>query len=221
MYTYILALSDQRGHVYIFDFLKNKFWILARTGVSATALQFNSVRRRELIVCLSDCTIHCYNIDTCMLIAKLPIYHHSSPRNISIHSTKPLVLTTSDTESILWDTESWERLRVLTSKEGVQQASFSNDGQSIVAAFKDGSIYFWTISSFSLLWKISLDKLFTSITEMSAKNTYSFQATRTNYFSISQSGEYFAYSGLSLLLITDLRHYTSGICLKNDYCMKY
>lgn len=200
LFAYVMAVTDQRGHVYIFDFSKNKFWTVARTGVSASALHFNTVRRRELVVCLSDCSVHCYNIDTCVLIAKLPIFHNSPPNSVAIHPTKPLAMTTSSTESILWDTESWERLRVLTSQSGVQQTCFSSDGTCIIAAFNDGSIFFWTISSFSLLWKISLDQLSAPLTETSFLNSMNFTSPRTNYFTISESGEYFAYGGISSTL---------------------
>jgi WD40 repeat protein len=196
-YAYVMALSDQRGHVYIFDFVKNKYWILARTGVSATYLLFNTIRRRELIVCLSDCTIHCYNIDTCVLIAKLPMYHHSPPTNLSIHPTKAIAMSTSPTESILWNTETWERVRVLTgSASGVQQANFSADGTCIVAAFRDGSIFFWTVDSFSLLWKISLDQLAGPSSETKNNINKQLNTQRTNYFAISESGEFFVYTGL-------------------------
>lgn len=205
-YAYVMALSDERGIVYVFDFVKNKylarnfrFWSLARTGVSASCMQFNSVRRRELIVCLSDSNMHCYNIDSCQLVAKLPMCHHNPPRNLSIHPTRPLALSTSSSESVLWDTEKWERIRVLTGTNGagMQQASFSPDGICIIAAFTDGNIFFWTIESFSLLWKINLTLLANPSTESMQELSDTLQATRINHFCISSSGEYFAYGGIS------------------------
>lgn len=132
-----------------------------------------------------------------MLIAKLPVYHHTAPNHVSIHPTKPLAITTSATEAILWNTESWERIRVLTgSGSGVQQTSFSQDGTCIVAAFMDGSIFFWTVDSFSLLWKISLGQLAGPETETMVDISKYLTTPRTNYYSVSTSGEYFAYGGL-------------------------
>ncbi len=75
-YAYLMAVSDQKGNVFILDFVKNKFallvklkadvvsrfWLVARTGVTGTAVEFNSVRRRELFVAMADHSIHCYNI---------------------------------------------------------------------------------------------------------------------------------------------------------------
>ena len=61
-YNFIMALADQRGHIYALDFIKNRFWTIARTGVVANAICFNTVRRRELLVGLADNSLHCYNI---------------------------------------------------------------------------------------------------------------------------------------------------------------
>lgn len=57
-----MAAVDQRGYVFAIDLEKNKYWLVSRTGVSGTSLAFNSVNRRELLVGLSDHTIHCYNL---------------------------------------------------------------------------------------------------------------------------------------------------------------
>ncbi|KAI8905481.1 WD40-repeat-containing domain protein [Gorgonomyces haynaldii] len=197
-YSYSLALTDERGHIYGFDFVKNEFWLVARTGISATAMQFNQVRRREIIVALGDGTIHCYNIDTCQLVAKLPSYHRQPPHLISVHPTRPLCISCAQSEAILWDTDKWERIRILSgSDEGVQQVSFSPDGVSIVGAFQDGSIYFWTIDSFSLLWKISLSQLAGPNTEQMQDMTKFLVFPRISHFDISSNGEFFVYCGLS------------------------
>jgi WD40 repeat protein len=141
------------------------------------------------------------------LIAKLSAHHSSPPNHISVHPSKPLLLTSSKSESILWDTESWERVRVLVgSGSGVQQVfyliqtSFSPDGVSIIGAFTDGSIFFWTIESFSLLWKISLEQLAGPETETLTEMKRFLSSTRNSHFSISASGEYLAYGGLSSTL---------------------
>ncbi|KAH6584962.1 hypothetical protein BASA61_007140 [Batrachochytrium salamandrivorans] len=114
--------------------------------MAASAVCFNSVRRREIVVAMADRTIHCYNIDNCQLIANYLLCPGCSTL-LAVHPTRPLAISTSGTESVLWDTENWERKRILVgSTSGMQQACFSQDGLSIVAAFEDGSIFFgWSI----------------------------------------------------------------------------
>jgi hypothetical protein len=197
-YSFLMSIADQRGNIYVLDFVKNRFWLIARTGVSSTCLVFNSIKRRELIVGFSDHTIHCYNIDTCQMIAKLPAIHQSAPLTISVHPTKALLLSTSNTEAILWDTDAWERKRILEGidEHGLQQASFSPDGMMVCASFEDGSVYFWTIE-FSLIWKISLAQLSAPESELSMIMSRNLLVPRICYFDTSSSGEYFAYVGLS------------------------
>ncbi|KAI9203502.1 uncharacterized protein BJ171DRAFT_509794 [Polychytrium aggregatum] len=159
--NYILGAVDQRGHIYAFDLHQNTFMLVGRCGVSGTCISFNTIRRRELIVGLSDHSLQCYNIDTGHLIARLPAYHSWEPRSICVHPSKALALTSSRSESLLWNTEAWTRIRVLAGGDSliVQQASFSPNGSSIVSCFSDGSILLWSLESFSLSWKISLDQL--------------------------------------------------------------
>jgi glycerol kinase len=66
----------------------------------------------------------------------------------------------------------------------------------LCASFEDGSVFFWTIDSFSLVWKITLADLSNPDTEASAKMLQHLSTPRYSYFDISHSGELFAYGGL-------------------------
>ncbi|KAJ3331719.1 TBC1 domain member 31 [Blyttiomyces sp. JEL0837] len=201
-YAFVLAAADQRGHIFALDIPKNKFWLVARTGVSATALAFNSLRRRELIVGLSDHSLHCYNIDTSQLVARLPAYHRSEPHFISVHPDKPLAISTSRTESILWNTERWERKRVLmgAGPPGVQQASFTPLGDTVITAFNDGSIILWDTDSFSIRWKISIERF--SADQMEPfQDVKMLTVPRTSHLAVSKDGEYLAYVGLYIVAV--------------------
>ena len=151
-----------------------------------------------MLLCIAIISVVHFDIDTNQLIAKLPAYHQSVPHYISIHTTKPLALSASSTEAVLWNTEDWQRIRVLAgSTDGVQQVSFSPDGVSIIAAFTDGSIFFWTIDTFSLLWKISLEQLAGPSSEALTDMTKYLKAPRLSHFAVSADGEFFVYCGLS------------------------
>ncbi|ORY31167.1 hypothetical protein BCR33DRAFT_724099 [Rhizoclosmatium globosum] len=204
--AFVVAAADQRGHLFALDLPKNRFWLVARSGVSAVCMAFNSVRRREVIVGLADNSIHCYNIDTNQLVARLPAYHRSEPLHISVHPSKPFAISNSRSESIIWDTEKWERKRVLMGAgPGVQQASYSKTGDSIVTAFNDGSILIWDSELFNLRWKISLERFAPNPTDGSTIGTESDADFRTklmiiprsNYFAVSAGDELMVYGGLS------------------------
>ena len=49
-YAFPMALGDERGHVYCVDFMRNRFWVVARTGVRVSCLGFSGLRKRELII---------------------------------------------------------------------------------------------------------------------------------------------------------------------------
>ena len=49
-YNFPMAMGDERGHVYCLDFMRNRFWVVARTGVRITCLGFSEKRRRELLI---------------------------------------------------------------------------------------------------------------------------------------------------------------------------
>lgn len=49
-YAFPMALGDERGHVYCIDFMRNRFWVVARTGVRVTCLGFSEQRKRELLI---------------------------------------------------------------------------------------------------------------------------------------------------------------------------
>ena len=151
-----------------------RFWLVGRTGVSGTALTFAQTRRNEIIVGLSDASIHCYNfgtssipsncfkindsVETNQLQAKLQGYHQSPVCHIATHPDDPLVLTTSSTECILWDSNNWSRKRLLSGAKsiGVLQGAFSPAGEYLVVSFADGTTSVWQLNNFKLYWKLAL-----------------------------------------------------------------
>ncbi|KAJ3385682.1 TBC1 domain member 31 [Entophlyctis sp. JEL0112] len=185
-FAFVLAAADQRGHPTV-RILRH--WLVARTGVSAVCMSFNSVRRREIILGLSDNSIHCYNIDTDQLVARLPAYHRSEPAGISVHPSKAFAISNSRTESIIWDTEKWERKRVL-------MGSGPATGDAIITAFNDGSILIWDSETFGLRWKITLENILPTKDDPSWADTRML-IPRISQFSVSHNEELMAYCGLS------------------------
>lgn len=100
---------------------------------------------------------------------------------------------------------------------GLQQTSFSPDGLMICTSFEDGSIFFWSVDTFSLVWKITLSHLverkprldnqeqgggasMLDATEFATAMKKSLAIPRNSFFSLSYSGELFAYGGVSSTL---------------------
>ncbi|TPX37151.1 hypothetical protein SmJEL517_g01058 [Synchytrium microbalum] len=193
-FSCLMAAIDQRGFIYVMDFLKNKWSLVARTGVSGTCASFNNQRRRELLVGLSDCSIICFNTESGQLVAKLPTHHMSEPTHISTHPTQPLAITTSDTEAILWETETFTRRRVLmgAASVGVQQACFDANGENIIGHFSDGAVMVWSVVTFDLTWRFSI-----SSTPLPAMSIIPKQSS---YIAISHDGEYLVIAGRSPVL---------------------
>ena len=80
---------------------------------------------------------------------------------------------------------------------GVQQASFTPDGMSIVTAFSDGSIFVWFLDTFTIQWKLTLEQIIGSnYVDNVQLNSSLLSIDRSSYFSISNDGEILAYSGL-------------------------
>lgn len=139
----LLAIGDQRGHLFLFNFCQNQMKVIAKTGIAITAICFSFTRRKEIMVALSDCSLQCYHTgkpnflshksqdqslprahllpETGQLITRLTSAHKDSCRFIDSHRTKPLALSCASTEAILWDTETWEKKRMLTGTKAVLQ----------------------------------------------------------------------------------------------------
>ncbi|KAI8816678.1 uncharacterized protein EV422DRAFT_544488 [Fimicolochytrium jonesii] len=184
---FVLAALDQRGSIYAFDVMRNKFWLIGRSGISGSCLVFNPVRRRELIVGLSDNSILCYNIDTCQLICKLPVHHTSPTTSLSPHPTLPLLISSSESESILWDSETWTRKRLLVgANSGIRHACFSATGSSIITAFADATIILWDPDTFLVQWNINLGTLLGK--DIAA------ESQQRSSLAVSSNGELMAYA---------------------------
>ncbi|KAJ3339257.1 TBC1 domain member 31 [Gonapodya sp. JEL0774] len=181
----VMALGDQRGFIYIFDFSRGRWFLLARTGVSVSSLAFSRTRSRELFVGLADRSILCYNIDSSSLLAKLPPHHTQPPTLLSPHPTRPFLISQSPSEAVLWTTDKWTRVRVLAGTEGAggvvwagyaprcqelegslgehawKRASGGSqevreERQLAMALFADGSVMVWEAETMELRWKIEL-----------------------------------------------------------------
>lgn len=99
---------------------------------------------------------------------------------------------------------------------GLQQTVFSPDGLMVCTSFEDGSIFFWSVDTFSLVWKITLSHLVErkparrkegetrtevlDATEFATAMKKSLAVPRNSFFSLSYSGELFAYGGISSTL---------------------
>ncbi|GES75751.1 TBC1 domain family member 31 isoform X2 [Rhizophagus clarus] len=199
--TLLMAAADQRGRVVSFDFGSNKFWQVARLGIAVSYIAFTPLVRSELVVAFTDNSIRCYNIDTRQLIAEAR--SHRNPVNwISMHPKQHWVITSAESEAILWDMADWSKQKVLShTKEGVplRRATFSPQGEYIITSFFDESICIWDSGSFDLLWKLATP---TQISDqlLSFSNTFDHACRITT---ISKDGRIILVAGKKTILVWD------------------
>ncbi|KAJ3273343.1 TBC1 domain member 31 [Terramyces sp. JEL0728] len=83
--------------------------------------------------------------------------------------------------------DDWDQVRVLQDELDIKQIGFTKDGMMICALFEDASVYFWSVDTVSLIWKIK-PNIPTAINE------------KTDYFDVDFSGELFVYGNSSNLI---------------------
>lgn len=156
-----MGAIDQKGNIYIFDFEKNTYNLIARSGISANCISFSPYNKNEIIVGHTNRSIRSYNIGSKKLAAVLPTYHHAEPYAFSFHPRQPNLLSTSFKDVIVWDLNENSCLRVLKGIQDseIQNAIFSKTGQQIIASFVNGNILIWNSETFTMEWKISLEAL--------------------------------------------------------------
>eukprot|EP00833_Pecoramyces_ruminatium_P000826 jgi/Orpsp1_1/1174858/evm.model.c7180000051694.2 len=156
-----MGAIDQKGNIYIFDFEKNTFNLIARSGISANCISFNPYNKNEIIVGHTNKSIRSYNIVSKKLDAILPNYHHSEPYSFSFHPVQPYLLSSSYKDVIVWDLHESTCIRVLKGIQDseIQNAIYSKTGQQIIASFLNGNILIWNSETFDMEWKISLEAL--------------------------------------------------------------
>ncbi|KAJ3108872.1 TBC1 domain member 31 [Phlyctochytrium planicorne] len=77
-------------------------------------------------------------------------------------------------------------------------AVFTPDGDSVVTAFNDGTILIWDSDSFSVRWKVTIERFAANLMDSPDETTRLMTMPRTNYVAISYDGELMAYGGLLL-----------------------
>ncbi|KAL6624162.1 WD40-repeat-containing domain protein [Neocallimastix sp. 'constans'] len=154
-----IGAIDQKGNIYIFDFEKNTFNLIARSGISGNCINFNPYNKNEIIVGHTNRSIRTYNIVSKRLDSILPTLHHSEPYVFSFHPVQPLLLSSSYKEVIIWNLLECTCVRVLKGIQDseIQNAIYSNTGQQIIASFMNGNIIIWNSETFDMEWKISLE----------------------------------------------------------------
>lgn len=91
IYIYIFLIhikSDQKGNLYLFSVLGNRYQLLRRTSMQITSMAFSVNRRALLVVGFNDGCIRCFDTDSKQLVSSL-YGHASSVRCITFLSPLP------------------------------------------------------------------------------------------------------------------------------------
>ncbi|CAF2035987.1 unnamed protein product [Rotaria magnacalcarata] len=154
-----LLAVDQRGNVYVFDLIRNKFELVHRTGTSCTAVAFNLRNPSEFLIGMPDFTVKCFDADKKEFVAWLK--GHTTPvKEISVDSNGDFCITTSAEIAFLWELKTFERKRKLTitNKNDVclYRAFFCPVSNYILTCFRDDSILVWDARNLEFKYQLAV-----------------------------------------------------------------
>jgi len=154
-YAQILVVADSSGSLTQFNLKANKFGVIARGCMGATCLQIIPSRPLELAVGMANKTLEIYQVSG-RLISTLR--GHKSDI-LGCDYAKGLFLSYTEEDCVLWDSQSWARVRSLYAQAGVfVKASFSAQGNSILTLFSEGILFEWSCTSYELVRKFQTPK---------------------------------------------------------------
>ncbi|CAG9462793.1 unnamed protein product [Pedinophyceae sp. YPF-701] len=152
----MIATADTRGQIYLLRVPRNRYALIARTGVEPTAIAFSRRNKREIYVAFSDSNVRCYDVEEGQLLATLK-GHRSPPKNMTMRATADELLTVSADGLIVWDMRNLTRKKTLSAGGvAVLQGAFTEDGTHIAAAFRDDSVWIWDADTFRVRHRIAI-----------------------------------------------------------------
>lgn len=148
------ATVDSSGNVFIFYLTKNRFVRVCR-NVYPSSICFTE-RKGGLVFCgMPNKNIEVYNLQG-KVIQRLKGHKHSI-QGLRVNHSRGLLLSYSSDACIIWDMNSWKVYKTLNAKNvGFSCATFTPDGDSLISCFSDSTVYFWSLSDFSVEEKINL-----------------------------------------------------------------
>ncbi|XP_065676160.1 TBC1 domain family member 31-like [Hydra vulgaris] len=150
-----IATADHLGNVYVFNFDKNWFTLVCKTGIPLTNIVWNASRVNEVLIGLSNYELRCYNVVTKALV-NIMKGHTSTIHSISIHGCGTYALSSSFDTTILWDLNTYTKCRTLVGAQevGVQQVFFLSNSNKIVTCFKDDTLFIWDSETMKCLHQL-------------------------------------------------------------------
>ncbi|RHZ10056.1 hypothetical protein DYB31_003206 [Aphanomyces astaci] len=151
----IFAAVDEKGRVFAFFPLRNRYSLVCHLGTPALECAFSPQQRTELLVTCEDMTVQCVNVATKALVSTLR-GHRQVPTCVSFQQPGQLALTASADAVIMWDSANWSRFRTLNAGPGVEAAQFVGNGELVAVCFRDDSILMWELSTLALQYRFTL-----------------------------------------------------------------
>ncbi|CAG9333318.1 unnamed protein product [Blepharisma stoltei] len=153
----IALIGDSKGTITLFNFSQNWFSTIIRGCVSPTSLAIIPGQPDEIAVGMSTKNIEIYQL-TGRLVSSLR-GHRGPVIGISVNSVKKLLLSISSDSCIIWNVETWTRVRSLYAQAAAFIAGkFAPNMQSILTCFVDGIIFEWSLNSYELVRKFIMNE---------------------------------------------------------------
>ncbi|CAK4181761.1 unnamed protein product [Aphanomyces euteiches] len=151
----IFAAVDEKGRVFAFFPLRNRYALVCHLGTPALECAFSPQQRTELLVTCEDLTVRCVDVHSKTLVSTLR-GHRQIPTCVAFQRPGQLALTASADAVIMWDSANWSRFRTLNAGPGVEAAQFVGNGELVAVCFKDDSILMWELSTLALHYRFTL-----------------------------------------------------------------
>lgn len=157
---------DELGAVVVYHVLRNGFVKLKGSklgggGGSAVAFVHYRPTSGSVVVAYRDRkkSVVCLDTHKGEEVAALADEHRHPVFAVSVHPSRPLLLTVSTDCAVLWDSERWTKIRVLGGSGGsfaVGAAQFAAGGRLVAALFRDDSILLWDTDTFAMRGRLTL-----------------------------------------------------------------
>eukprot|EP00937_MAST-01D_sp_MAST-1D-sp2_P004524 g4524.t1 len=147
----VLCAVSQHGQVFALFVRQNRFECIKHIGVAPTSIVASSLRNYEFLVGFADGSVRCFDVGAPAVISTLS-GHKGAVMHVDVHRDGEYALTASRESVILWNTSTWERVRVLGGGVGMAQSSFVGDSVSVY--FLDGTFMAWSVETLELTSKL-------------------------------------------------------------------
>lgn len=186
-----LVSVDQRGTVYAFHLLTNRYSLVARAGSRPTAACFSRRNAQEVVVAFADASVRGYDTDQCALSFSLK-EHAGAVTRLAFSANGRYAATVSRDRVVLWDTQRWNKVRSMNVKgDPVGAARFLPGSDGLVTSFsRRGALVVWDLPALSIRTSLGDPAAAASSPAVTTSSASAAAAAAVDVVAVSSNGRY-------------------------------